>query len=607
MQYALKSLGCLSANEPIPDGLHQKRSYRRHGTGTKASTMYILGLSFFYHDAAACLLKDGVIVAAAEEERFSRKKHDANFPERAIAFCLEEAGISINDVTYIVFYEKPFAAFERIIFTHFANWPRSFQQFRKALEIWFDKKLHIPRLIRTSLNYKNKIVFSNHHLSHAASAFFTSPFEDAAILTVDGVGEWATATISVGEGNKIRSIQEMRFPDSVGLFYSAITAYLGFEVNEGEYKVMGLAPYGTPRFTNVIREKLLTIFQDGSISINRTYFSYEYSDTMMPKGKWEKLFGFPMRQPGDPITQDHKDLAASAQRTLEEIIVSMARTARQVTGKKDVCLAGGVALNCVANSILRDRRIFEDIHVFPAAGDAGGAVGAAFLIWHDMLGNARTPKQLEHILWGPAFSDDDIGAYLKRASIPHIRLERSELLNRVSELLQEQKIIGWFQGRMEFGPRALGNRSILADPRNGEMRDRVNRLIKHREDFRPFAPAVLREQADKYFASRDESPFMLFTSQVIGGGLPAVTHIDGSARVQTVSRGTNDLFYELIGTFGNKTGTYVLLNTSFNVAGSPIVCTPQNAYQCFLQSGLDALVLGNFLILRDQIPCASKI
>ena len=573
---------------------------------TVKADRYILGLSFFYHDAAACLLKDGVIIAAAEEERFSRKKHDANFPERAINFCLEEAGIGVNDVEYIVFYEKPILAFERIMFTHFSNWPRGFGQFRQAIEAWFDKKLHIPRLIRKTLGYKNRILFANHHMSHAASAFFTSPYPEAAVLTVDGVGEWATATISVGEGNTLRPIQEMRFPDSVGLFYSAITAYLGFEVNDGEYKVMGLAPYGTPRFTNVIREKLLTMFQDGSIAINRPYFSYEYGDTMMPKGVWEKLFGFPIRQSGDPITQDHKDLAASAQRTLEEILISMARTARQITDKKDVCLAGGVALNCAANSILRDRRIFEGIHIFPAAGDAGGAVGAALLIWHDMLGNTRTAKELEHVSWGPAFSNDEIGTYLKRAAIPHITLEHSALLERVSELLCKQKIIGWFQGRMEFGPRALGNRSILADPRSLENRERVNQLIKQREDFRPFAPAVLSEQTDKYFSPAEKSPFMLFTAKTIRSDLPAVTHVDGSARVQTVTREENEMFYDLIVQFGKKTGTYVVLNTSFNVAGSPIVCTPQNAYQCFLQSGLDALVLGNFLIQRNEIHWVLK-
>lgn len=566
--------------------------------------MYILGLSFFYHDAAACLLKDGVVIAAAEEERFTRKKHDASFPEHAIRFCLAESGIDINDISSIVFYEKPIMAFERIIFTHLSNWPRGFRQFRKAIEAWFGKKLYIPRLIRKTLGYQNRILFASHHLSHAASTFFTSPFSEAVVLTIDGVGEWATAAIGVGEGNSLRLIQEMRFPDSVGLFYSAVTAYLGFSVNDGEYKVMGLAPYGTPRFADVLRKELLTIYPDGSIAINRSYFSYEYDEVMMPTKKWEELFGFPIRRADGLITQDHKDLAASAQAVLEELMLAMARTAKNLTGKRYLCLAGGVALNCVANTVLRDSGLFEDVHIFPAAGDAGGAVGAACIVWYDMLRNTRTPKPLESVSWGPSFSHATIGEYLNRAHIPHRKLERKELLDRVSDLLLKQKIVGWFQGRMEFGPRALGNRSILADPRNIENRERINRCIKHREDFRPFAPAVLLEHADAYFSPPHKNPFMLFTTRVMTHDLLAITHVDRSARAQTVTRGANDVFYDLISRFGEKTGMYAVLNTSYNVAGSPMVCTPQNAYQCFLQSGLDALVLDDFLILRDQIPWA---
>ncbi len=560
--------------------------------------MYILGLSCFYHDAAACLVKDGEIIAAAQEERFTRQKHDAGFPGNAVAYCLEAAGISMDDVRYVVFYEKPFLKFERLIMTHLKNWPMGFGTFHEMLHAWLGQKLRIPQIIRKKLKYKGDILFTRHHQSHAAGAFFCSPFQEAAIVTVDAVGEWATTAIGIGSGNSIRMIKEIRFPDSLGLLYSAFTYFLGFEVNDGEYKVMGLAPYGEPRYASVIMKDMISVSPDGSFKLNQKYFAYEYGRTMIRAGEFERLFGMKKREAKETINQQHKDLAASIQKVLEEILVHICRYARELTKSKNLCLAGGVALNCTANSRILKSGIFDDVFVFPAAGDAGGAAGAALFAWHEILGHERKDRPLRDVFWGPEFGNKEIKDFLGRAGVGYEELPDDVLVTKTAQLIVDQKIVGWFQGRMEFGPRALGNRSILADPRNKNNWDRINLKIKQREDFRPLAPSILEDKAEDYFDTLHPSPFMLFTVNNKTDQIPAVTHVDRSSRIQTVSPQNNPLFYALISEFDKLTGVPVLINTSLNVARMPIACTPQNALQCFLEAKLDVLVMGNFIIER---------
>ncbi len=561
--------------------------------------MNILGISAFYHDSAACLLRDGEVVAAASEERFTRKKHDADFPENAVRYCLEQGRIRVDDLDYVGFYEKPFVKFKRILFTHLACYPRSFGPWQKAIPSWMHEKLVIPSVIRQHTGYEGKVLMIEHHLSHAASSYLVSPFKEAAILTVDGVGEWSTATYGHGVGNDIKLFKEIRFPHSLGLLYSAFTYYLGFKVNSAEYKVMGLAPYGKPTYYDQVR-KLIDIREDGSFALDMSYFNY-LSGLTMTNAKFDQLFGGPVRQDEEKLDQRHKDIAASVQKVTEDVMLAMAQTVARETGSKNLCLAGGVALNCVANGkILRDGP-FEHIYIQPAAGDAGGAVGVASYIHHTLLKNERT-YVMRDAYTGPGYAADEIRAFLDANEIPYAELPREQLLDRVAEVIEEQAVVGWFQGRMEFGPRALGNRSILADPRNPENQDRVNLKIKFRESFRPFAPSVLAESCSEFFELEEPSPFMLLVAQVRPDKriLPAVTHVDGSARVQTVERDTNELFYDLIAAFGRRTGVPVLINTSFNVRGEPIVCTPADAYRCFVETGMDYLVLGNFLLDKSK-------
>ena len=561
--------------------------------------MNILGISAFYHDAAACLLRDGEIVAAASEERFTRKKHDPDFPIHAIRSCLEQGRIRADDLDYVGFYEKPFIKFKRILFTHLACFPWSLKPFLKAIPSWLQEKLIIPSLIRDKIGYEGEVLMIEHHLSHAASSYLLSPFRESAILTVDGVGEWSTATYGRGEGNAIRLFREIRFPHSLGLLYSAFTYYLGFTVNSAEYKVMGLAPYGEPRYLDQVR-RLIEVRPDGSFHLDMRYFNYLVGLTMT-NSKFDDLFGGPPRSPEAPLDQRHKDIAASVQRVTEEVMLQMARHLGRETGSPNLCLAGGVALNCVANGKILREGPFEHLFIQPAAGDAGGAIGVASYIHHTLLKNERS-FVMRHAFTGPAYSDEEIRAFLDVNEIPYVALSREELLRRVARLVADQQVIGWFQGRMEFGPRALGNRSILADARNPENRDRVNLKIKFRESFRPFAPAVLRERCEEFFELKEESPFMLLVAQVRPDRrvIPSVTHVDGSARVQTVDRETNPLFYDLVAEFDRLTGVPVLINTSFNVRGEPIVCSPSDAYRCFVQTGMDVLVMGSFLLDKSN-------
>lgn len=567
--------------------------------------MYILGLSFFYHDSAACLTKDGEVVAAAQEERFSRVKHDADFPRQSIQFCLDKAGIKIEDVKCIAYYEKPYTKFERIIFSHFLSWPWVAKIFHDTLNSWLEKKLRIPSVIRKELNYTNEIIYCRHHDSHAASSFFTSPFDDAAILTIDGVGEWTTTAIAHGKKNTITRKKELQFPHSLGLVYSAFTNYLGFAVNDGEYKVMGLAPYGQPTMIDKIHQ-MVDLKPDGSLTINKKYFSYESGMAMCNEVIWENHFGFLPRRKSDPIKDHHKDMAASIQLFLEKSIILMCQNARKEINSENLCLSGGVALNCVANSTILNNNIFKNIYVFPAAGDAGGAVGAALFAWHQVYQNPRLPKKLVHVNWGPNYTSEQIKQILTSAHIPYREYDEEKLIEIVARQIEEQNVIGWFQGCMEFGPRALGNRSILADPRKIENWQRVNLKIKFRESFRPFAPALLSEQLSEFFDFKDESPFMLFTAKSKTDKIPAVVHVDKSARIQTVNKQQNPRFYSLIEKFGEYTGVPVLINTSFNTSDMPIVCSPQNAIQCFLQSNIDTLVMENIVINRRDIPWATN-
>ncbi|HLD41007.1 MAG TPA: carbamoyltransferase [Candidatus Omnitrophota bacterium] len=594
---------------------------------------YILGISAFYHDSAAALVKDGEIIAAAQEERFSRKKHDQDFPEFAVEYCLKQAGIKASDLEDAVFYEKPLIKFERLLESYLAYAPLGISSFIKAMPPWIKQKLWIPEIIHKELpGFNGKLIFPSHHESHAASAFYPSPFQEAAILTLDGVGEWATASFGIGKDNDIRLEYELRFPHSLGLLYSAFTYYTGFKVNSGEYKLMGLAPYGEPKYKDIILRELLDLKEDGSFKLNMRYFPYPYALRMLNRG-FECLFGQPARRPESKITQFHMDIARSIQEVTEEAILRICRQIKKISGQKNLCLAGGVALNCVANGKVLKEKIFENIWVQPASGDAGGALGAALFGWYKYLGNKRIAcggKDSQKASYlGPDYPDEEIEDFLKTGRIPYRKLSPRELPDVVADLLAKENIIGWFQGRMEFGPRALGGRSILADARSEKTQSKLNLKIKFRESFRPFAPSVLKEKAGDYFDLEAESPYMLLTAlvkeeirrkmsdeenrlfgieklNVKRSTIPAVTHVDYSARVQTVSKVDSPLYYELINAFYKKTGCAVIVNTSFNVRGEPLVCRPREAYQCFMRTDMDYLAMGSFLLDKRQQPALDK-
>jgi carbamoyltransferase len=586
--------------------------------------MYILGISCFYHDSAAALIKDGMIVAAAQEERFTRKKHDFDFPAHAIAYCLHEGGIQASDLAYVAFYDKPLLKFERILETYIAYAPAGIRSFMMAIPLWLKEKLWIPTLIRNNLGYEGEIVFPEHHESHAASAFFPSPYSRAAFLTLDGVGEWTTTSYGVGEGSRVTIMGELTFPHSLGLLYSAFTYFTGFKVNSAEYKVMGLAPYGEPRYVQAIYDHLIDLKEDGSFRMNMRYFDY-CAGLRMTNGRFSRLFGGPPRQPEAPLTQREMDLARSLQEVTEEVMLRMVRHVKTETGEKNLVLAGGVALNCVGNGRILREGPFENIWIQPAAGDAGGALGAALFTWHSYLGNPREADEkndLQHSsLLGPAYSDEEIETFLKKNEVVYRRIPTDELAAAVADLIAQGHVVGWFQGRMEFGPRALGARSIIGDARSTTMQSVMNLKIKFRESFRPFAPSILREHVAEYFELDRESPYMLLVANVASGRrvpmtpdqkrlfgieklnivrseIPAVTHVDYSARVQTVDREAHPLYYELISAFYRKTGCPVIINTSFNVRGEPIVRSPEEAYRCFMRTHMDYLVLGHFLISK---------
>ncbi len=568
--------------------------------------MKVLGISFDYHDASAVLIADGAVQAAAAEERFVRRKHTAEFPKEAIAYCLRHAGIELAEVDHVVFYEKPYRKFDRILTTVLATWPRSYFPFMKAMPLWLVRKLHLTREIRKGLGAKKRsILYSSHHLSHAASAFLVSPFEEAAILTADGVGEWASTSFGRGRGNQLELESEIRFPHSLGLYYSALTAYLGFKINDAEWKVMGLAPYGEPKYADRFRQ-LIDVKDDGSFALDMRYFAHHYSTKSMIHSRYEKLMGAPRRPSETELTQFHRDIARSGQMVLEESMLKIARALQRRTGLKKLCLGGGVGLNCVANwKILQDSG-FDELFIQPAAGDDGGALGAAAYVYNCAALQPRLAP-MRHAYLGPGFSDAEILAVLEAEKAPFRRLGRAALLSETAQRLAAGEIVGWFQGRMEFGPRSLGSRSILGNPTLSDMKDRINAKVKYRESFRPFAPSVPLEFASRYFEVPDglESPFMLLVPPVrpaYRSVLPAITHEDGSARLQTVTRDQNEAFYELLQAFGHTTGVPVLLNTSFNIRGEPIVCTPLDAVQCWRKTGIDTLVLGNFVVTEKPAP-----
>jgi len=589
---------------------------------------HVLGISAFYHDSAACLVRDGEIVAAAQEERFSRCKHDARFPREAVAYCLREAGITVADVALVAFYDKPWIKFERLLETYLAFAPAGLPSFLKAMPPWLKQKLWMGDLVRKETGYDGEIVYPEHHQSHAASAFFPSPFERAAILTVDGVGEWATASWGVGAGGHVDLECELHFPHSLGLLYSAFTYYLGFRVNSGEYKVMGLAPYGEPRWVPTILERLVDLREDGSLRLDMRYFNYCQGLTMT-SAAFHRLFGGPPRAPESPLTQRDMDIARSLQDVTEEVMLRMARHVRRETGEADLCLAGGVALNCVGNGKILRAGIFDRLWIQPAAGDAGGALGAALFAWHQVLGNPRAAtgdRDRQHGTYlGPSFPPAEIERWLQARGLPYRRHGEGEVAAAVAELIAAQKVVGYFSGRMEFGPRALGARSILGDARSPSMQSVMNRKIKFRESFRPFAPACLREDAREFFDLDCESPYMLLVASVrehrrvplsdehreLSGiarlnvprsDIPAVTHVDYSARVQTVDARDHPAFHRVLAELKRRTGYGIVVNTSFNVRGEPIVCTPQDAYLCFMRTEMDALVLENCVLLKEEQP-----
>jgi len=596
--------------------------------------MYILGVSAFYHDSAACLIKDGEIIAAAQEERFSRKKHDSNFPYQAIKFCIKYAQIETDQIQNVVFYEKPFLKFERLLETYLAFAPKGFISFSKAMPLWIKDKLFQKSLLTKKLseilgsqtNWRERIMFSEHHLSHAASAYYPSPYDRAAILTLDGVGEWTTTSFAVGNGKKLKIIKEIHFPHSLGLLYSAFTYYIGFKVNSGEYKVMGLAPYGKPRYVDLIYEKLIQVADDGSFKLNMKYFDYAIG-LKMTNNKFNKLFGGPPRSSETKLTQHHMDLAASIQKVTEDIVIKLARGIAKETGEKSLCLAGGVALNCVANGILLREKIFENIWIQPAAGDAGGALGAALAVWYlhyDKERKINSNKDgMKGAYLGPKFNDQEIKDELELCGAKFRKFSEKDMINQVAKAITNEKVIGWMQGRMEFGPRALGGRSIIADPRSPTMQKQLNLKIKYRESFRPFAPSILCENVENWFDLNINSPYMLLVANVkksrlvdlndeqkslfgidklnlIRSSVPAITHVDYSARIQTVDANTNPRYYALISKFNEITGCPILVNTSFNIRGEPIICTPTDAFRCFMGTEMDLLVIENYILLKDE-------
>ena len=586
--------------------------------------LYVLGISCYYHDSAACLLKDGKIIAAAQEERFTRKKHDQNFPTNAIKYCFLEAGIKASDLKLVAFYDKPFLKFERILETYLAYVPKGINAFIKSMPLWIKKKLWIKTLIQDELGYAGKILFPEHHVSHAASAFYASSFQSAAYLTMDGVGEWATASYGIGEGNKIEVLADIKFPHSLGLLYSAFTYYTGFRVNSGEYKVMGLAPYGEPKYKDLIYKYLIDVKKDGSFIMDMSYFDYPVGLTMTNK-KFNNLFGGSPRKPESKLTQKEMDLARSVQEVTEEIVLKMAKHVRKVTGKKYLCLAGGVALNCVSNGKLLRSGIFKDIYIQPAAGDAGGALGCALVAWHIYLAKDRVIDRktdyMKGAYLGPEYSNSYIEKYLIEKGCKYEKLSDNELPNKIADLIANQKVIGWFQGKMEFGPRALGSRTIIGDARSSETQKTINLKIKYRESFRPFAPSVREENISEYFDIDRPSPYMLLVADVhkdkqfpltneqksyfglkklniTRSKVPAITHVDYSARIQSVNKETNPRYHELLTIFNEKYNCPVIVNTSFNVRGEPIVCTPRDAYLCFMRTNMDYLIMGNYLLAK---------
>ncbi len=596
--------------------------------------MYILGISAFYHDSAASILKDGEIIAAVQEERFTRKKHDSDFPHNSIKFCINEAGITGDKIDLVVFYEKPFLKFERLLETYLAFAPQGFKSFAKSIPVWvkeklFQKSILIKKLGETlhpEVNWSKRLLFSEHHLSHAASAFYPSPFKRAAILTLDGVGEWTTTSIAVGNGKDLKVIKEIHFPHSLGLLYSAFTYYTGFLVNSGEYKVMGLAPYGKPKYAKLIKDKLIKIANDGSFQLDMSYFNYATGLTMT-NNKFHNLFGYPPRKPESKLTQREMDLAASIQKVTEDVIIKIAKDIAKKTGEKNLCLAGGVALNCVANGKLHRKRIFENIWIQPAAGDAGGSLGAALSVWHLHLNKEVSVKNkfdsMKGSYLGPCFYDNQIEDELKLCGAKFRKLSHGALIEKVANALANEKAVGWMQGRMEFGPRALGGRSIIADPRSPIMQKQLNLKVKYRESFRPFAPSILSEYLDEWFNHTTLSPYMLMVADVkenrrrkmtidqkalfgieklnvIRSSIPAVTHVDYSARLQTVHKNTNPIYHALISKFKDITGCPIVVNTSFNVRGEPIVCNPTDAFRCFMGTELDVLAIGNYFLLKEE-------
>ncbi len=569
--------------------------------------MYILGISCYYHDSAAALLKDGKVIAAVEEERFSRKKNDDSFPGQAIDFCMNEAGISGADLACVAFYDKIVLKFERLLDNYIAVAPRGLGSFTDVIPKWLHKRLWLKEEIKKHLGkYKGKIYFPEHHLSHAAYSFFTSPFNESAILTIDGVGEWTTTSLGTGRDTKIQLSNDLRWPHSLGMFYSAFTYYLGFKVNEGEYKLMGLSSYGEPKYYDLIMKELIDVKDDGSLRLNMKYFAFTW-DKVMINGKFQELFGVPRRTEDSKTEQIHLDIGASAQLVLEEILLKMVRHVYEKTKLKNLCLGGGVALNGVANYRILKEGPFDKIHIPPSPGDGGSAIGCAAYVYYSILNNERiietdTTKMISNNVYlGPQYSNDEIKSFLESHNIPYQNYERQELLIRTAKLISEQNVVGWYQGRVEWGPRALGNRSILADPRNAKMKDILNEKIKHRESFRPFAPSVLEEYASEYFELDIPSPYMLLVARVKKPDkIPAVTHVDGTGRLQTVSKRTNPLYYDLISEFFKLTGVPVLINTSMNVRGEPMVNTPEQAHAMLLKTDMDYLVMGNYLISRSN-------
>jgi carbamoyltransferase len=602
--------------------------------------MYILGISAFYHDSAACLIKNGEIIAAAQEERFTRKKHDSEFPHHAVLYCLKEAKISASQITNVVFYEKPFVKFERLLETYLAFAPNGFTNFAKAMPVWIKDKLfqkstlikELESTLDEDVDWWERLLFSEHHLSHAASAYYPSPFESAAVLTLDGVGEWTTTSLAIGKGRDLKVVKEIHFPHSLGLLYSAFTYYTGFKVNSGEYKVMGLAPYGKPLYADLIRKNLITVSEDGSFQLDMSYFDYATGLTMTNK-KFNELFGGPPRTSEKELTQREMDLAASVQKVTEDIVLELAKGIAKETSERNLCLAGGVALNCVANGILLREKIFDNIWIQPAAGDAGGALGAALSTWYLYYNKERiTSKERDGMkgsYLGPEFTDSEIEVELDACGAKFKKLSEDKLIDAVATALTDEKAIGWMQGRMEFGPRALGGRSIIADPRSPVMQKQLNLKVKYRESFRPFAPSVLREDVSEWFEHETDSPYMLLVAdvqedkrramtkeeKVLFGidklnvprsTVPAITHVDYSARIQTVHADTNPRYHAVISRFKEKTGCPIVVNTSFNVRGEPIICTPTDAFKCFMGTEMDVLTVGNYILYKEQQDKALK-